>query len=67
MYLDLILLDEAGLNEELRDVLALIALELDYLPQLFVLHNIPIATEVLLQVLKDLIIAELFLKPLNCC
>lgn len=66
MNLDLILLDEAGLNEELGDVLALIALELDYLAQLLVLHHIPIATEVLLQVLEDLVVAEIFLQPLNC-
>ena len=66
MNFDLILLNETSLNKELRHVFALIALKLDYLPQFFVLNNVTITAEFFLHVLKDLLVAELFLQTLNC-
>ena len=65
MKLDVILLDKTSLNKKLRDVLALIALELNYLSQLFVLNDIAVAAELLLKILEDLSVAEVFLQPLH--
>ena len=67
MNLDLVLPDKTGLNEEMGYVLALVALELDNLAKLLVLHHSPVAAEVLLEVLEDLLVAELLLQPLHCC
>lgn len=67
MNLDLILLDEASGDQELGDVLALIALQLDHLPQLLVLHHVAVAAELLLQILENLLVAELLLQPLHRC
>lgn len=66
MDLDLILLDKSSVNQELGDVLALIALKLNYLPQLFVLDHVTITAELLLHVFEDLLVAELLLQTLNC-
>lgn len=66
MNLDLILPHKASLNKEMGDVLALVTLELDYLAKLLVLHNMPVAAELLLEVLEYLLVAELLLQPLNC-
>ncbi len=65
MNLDLILPHKSNLNQELRNVLTLITLELDYLAKLLILHNIPVATELFLEVLENLLVAELLLQPLN--
>ena len=43
MNLDLVLPDKTGLNEEMGYVLALVALELDNLAKLLVMHNIALA------------------------
>lgn len=67
MNLDLIFLDKSSLNQELGDVLALIALKLNYLPQFFVLDHVSIAAELFLDVFEDLLVAELLLQTLNCC
>ena len=67
MDLDLIFLDKTSLNKKLRDVLALITLKLNYLPQFFVLHNVTITAELLLHVFENLLVAELFFQTLNCC
>ena len=66
MNLDLVLPNKASLNEEVRNVLALITLKLDNLSKLLVMHNIAIAAELFLQVFQDLLIAELFPQPLHC-
>lgn len=65
MDLDLVLLHEAGLDQELGNVLPLIALQLNDFSKLLVLDNIPITTELFLQILEDLLVAELFLQPLH--
>lgn len=65
MNLDLVFLDQTGLNQELRGVLALIALELNYLAQLLILDHIAVAAELLLKILQDLLVAELLLQPLH--
>ena len=67
MNLDLVLPDKASLNEEVGDVLTLVALELDDLAKLLVLHHGSVAAELLLEVLEDLLVAELLLQPLHCC
>ena len=67
MNLDVVLLDEAGLDEELRGVLALIALQLNYLAELLVVNHIAVATELLLEILEDLLVAEVLLQPLDRC
>ena len=66
MNLDLVLPDKASLNEEVGDVLTLVALELDDLAKLLVLHHGSVAAELLLEVLEDLLVAELLLQPLHC-
>ena len=66
MNLDLILLDQTSMNKKLRDVLTLIALKLNYLPQFFVLHNVTITAEFLLHVFENLLVAKLFLQTLDC-
>nr|ACU13196.1 unknown [Glycine max] len=66
MNLDLVLPNKASMNEEVRNVLALITLELDNLAKLLVMHNIAIAAELFLEVFEDLLVAELFLQPLHC-
>nr|AFK42504.1 unknown [Lotus japonicus] len=58
--------DKASLNQKLRHLLALITLELNYLPQLLILHNIPVAAKLLPKILEDLLVAELLLQPLHC-
>ncbi|KAI3441661.1 uncharacterized protein J3R85_002264 [Psidium guajava] len=55
----------AGLDQELGNVLPLIALQLNDFSKLLVLDNIPITTELFLQILEDLLVAELFLQPLH--
>lgn len=65
MNLDVILVDNAGGDEEERDVLALVALELDDFPQLLVVDNVSIAAEVFLNIFKDLVVAELIAQPLH--
>lgn len=65
MKLDMVFLDQTSLNKKLRDVLALIALELNYLAQLLVPDHIAVAAELLLEILKDLLVAELLLQPLH--
>ena len=65
MNLDLVLPNKASMNEEVRNVLALITLELDNLAKLLVMHNIAIAAELFLEVFEDLGIAVLFLKALD--
>ena len=67
MDFDLILLHNPSLNQELRHVLALIALKLNYLPQFFVLDDVTITTELLLHVFEDLLVAEILLQTLDCC
>lgn len=68
MNLDLVLVDNpCFLNKKVEDVLALIALELDYLAHLFVLNHIAVAAEVFLEILEYLVVAEVLLQPLNCC
>nr|ACU14064.1 unknown [Glycine max] len=66
MNLDLVLPSKASMNEKVRDVLSLIALELDNLAKLLVMHNIAIAAQLFLEVFEDLLVAELFLQPLHC-
>jgi len=66
MNLDLVLPDKASLDQEVRDVLALVTLELNYLAKLLVLHHIPVAAELFLEVLEDLLVAELLLQALHC-
>lgn len=65
MNLDLILVGNAGGEEEVGDILALIALELDHLADLLVLHNVAIAAELFLEIFKDFVVAELLPQPLN--
>ncbi|KAK8706035.1 hypothetical protein V6N13_049616 [Hibiscus sabdariffa] len=65
MNLDLVFLDDAGVDEELRDVLALVALELNDLAELFVLDDVAVAAEVLLQALEDLLVAQIMPQPLD--
>ena len=66
MYLNLLLLHKASLDQEGGDVLPLIALQLYDLPKDFVLHNIPVAAEFLLEILEDLLVAEILTQPLHC-
>ncbi|WVY89289.1 hypothetical protein V8G54_034803 [Vigna mungo] len=66
MNLDLVLPNKCSLNEEVRNVFALITLELDNLAKLLVMHNIAIAAELFLQVFQNLLIAELFPQTLHC-
>lgn len=65
MNLDLVFLDDAGINEELRHVLALIALELNDLAELFVFNNVAVATKVLLETLEDFLVAQVMPQALN--
>lgn len=65
MNLDMFFLDNFSLDKVLRDVLALITLELDYLPQLFVLDHIAVATKLLLETLEDLVQVQVLVTPLN--
>lgn len=58
-------LDNFSLDKVLRDVLALITLELNYLPQLFVLDHIAVATKLLLETLEDLVQVQVLVTPLN--
>ncbi|KAL3578733.1 hypothetical protein D5086_020237 [Populus alba] len=60
MNLDLVLLHNVLINKEILDVLALITLELNDLAEFLVLHNIPITTEIFLESLEDLFVAQLF-------
>lgn len=60
MNLDLVLLHNVLINKEILDVLALITLELNDLAKFLVLHNIPITTEIFLESLEDLFVAQLF-------
>jgi len=66
MNLDLVLPNKCSLNEEVRNVFALITLELDNLAKLLVMHNIAIAAELFLQIFQNLLIAELFPQTLHC-
>lgn len=66
MNLNMILLHDTTINKEVRNVLALITLELNDLAKLFVVHNIPITTEVLFQTLEDLLVAQILSQTLNC-
>jgi hypothetical protein len=60
MNLDLVLLHNVLINKEILDVLALITLELNDLAKFLVLHNIHITTEIFLESLEDLFVAQLF-------
>lgn len=65
MDLDLVFLHKAGLDQKLGHVLPLIALQLNDFSKRLVLDNSPITTELLLQILEDLLVAEFFLQPLH--
>ena len=63
--LDLFLLSDPSLNQKMRHFLPLITLELNDLPKLLVLHHVPVAAEVFLQILENLLVAVRFLQTLN--
>ena len=65
MNLDLILLDKTSRDQELRNILALIALQLNHLAQLFILHHVAVAAKLLLQIFQNLLVAEFLPQPLN--
>ena len=67
MNFDLILLDNPCLDDESRDVLALITLKLNDLAKLLIIHNSTITAKRLLKVLKNLVVTEFFLEPLHSC
>eukprot|EP00249_Psilotum_nudum_P011046 c22937_g1_i3 orf=2-370(-) len=67
MNFNLLFLHNASLNEEEGHVLPLIALQLNYLPQLWILHHRPITTELFLEILQNLTVFELFLQALHRC
>lgn len=62
MYLNPLLLHNPSLNKKLGHVIVLIALELDYLVHNLVLHNIIVATKLLLDVLEYILIGEILLQ-----
>ncbi len=65
MYLDLLLLHKSSLDKKIGHILPLITLQLNNLAKLFVLNNIPVAAELLLEILEDLLVTELLFKPLD--
>lgn len=65
MYLDLLLLHKPSLDKKIGHILSLIALQLNNLAKLFVLHNIPIAAELLLEILEDLLVTVILLQSLD--
>jgi len=65
MNLDVLLLHNAGLDEEIRDVLPLITLELNDLSKFWVLDHCTIAAELFLEIFEDLAVAELLLQSLD--
>lgn len=66
MNLYLLFLHNVCTSEKSRDILALIALELNHLAKHFVLHNRTVAAELFLEILEDFLVAELFLEALDC-
>lgn len=66
MNFDLVLLDNTSIGQEMRDILALITLELNDLAKLFINYNITVAAEFFLEIFQDLLVAEFFTQPLNC-
>jgi hypothetical protein len=63
--LDQILLDEALLRQELQHILALVALQLDDLAELRVIHNGTVAAELFLECLQHLLVVIRLLEALN--
>lgn len=66
MNFDLALVHKLFFDKEVHNIGALIALELDHLAKIFVLDNIPITTELFLEVFEDLRVAEVLVQSFNC-
>ncbi|GAY46435.1 hypothetical protein CUMW_097040 [Citrus unshiu] len=56
MNLDTILVHNLTLNEKDHNILPMITLKLNHLPENFVIDNIPVTTELLFEVLEDLLL-----------
>jgi len=54
-------------NQEIRDLLSLITLKLNYLSKLWVIYKCPVATEFLLKSFQDFFIVKLRRESLNRC
>ena len=65
MNFELILLDESAADQQLADVLALVALQLQHLAVLGVVHHRPVTRELLLSNLDDLLEIVLVREPLH--
>jgi len=63
--LDDVLLGDLLINEKLRHHLALVALQLDDLAQVRVLHQAPVAVELLLALLQDGLLVDLRVDALQ--
>jgi hypothetical protein len=55
------------IRQEVLDILALVALQLDYLAHLGVADNSAIAGKLLLDHLEDLLLVEFLGQALHCC